>query len=82
MDLWKQGIPVREIVELTGLTRYKVWQAIGDVKGPNSRVKPESHPKANRVLYLANWGYKPHEIADGEGIKLKTVERILECHGI
>ena len=81
LDLWKSGKPVREIIELTGLSKYKVWQMIGPTKGPNSRVKPENHPKSNRVLYLANWGYKPSEIAEGEGIRLKTVERILESYG-
>jgi hypothetical protein len=82
IELWKAGVPVREIVERTGLTKYKVWQAIGQTKGPKSRHKPEKHPKAERVIYLFNWNYKPHEIAEGEGMKLKTVQRIIECHGI
>lgn len=80
--MWKSGVPVREIVERTGLTKYKVWQAIGQVKGPKSRHKPEKHPKAERVIYLYKWNYKPSEIAEGEGMNLKTVERILETHGI
>jgi hypothetical protein len=82
IEMWKAGVSVREIVERTGLTKYRVLQSIGQVKGPKSRHKPEKHPKAQRVIYLYKWNYKPHEISEGEGINLKTVQRIIECHGI
>jgi hypothetical protein len=82
IEMWKAGVTVREIVERTGLTKYRVLQSIGQTKGPRSRTNPEKHPKAERVIYLYKWNYKPHEISEGEGINLKTVQRIIECHGV
>lgn len=84
-ELYLQGKTYREITELTGLGRRKIeYWAIEKYKLPQRCVKkivlktpPE---KIDKVLRLNQWGYEPEEIAEGEFLKLKEVQKIIEIH--
>ena len=65
-----------EIEQITGIRKKRLEYLIYHKMG--LKREPKKHPKTDRVLHLKTWGYNPEEIAEGEGIKLKTVRKILE----
>lgn len=75
-ELYLNHTPINEIERITGVPRKKLEYLIYHKMG--LKRDPIINPKTDRVMYLTKWGYKPHEIAEGEGMKLKTVERILK----
>ena len=78
IKLYKEGKTLKEIKEITGLSKHHVEKEIYQVHGLSKRRKrSEPHPKAEKVLHLSRWGYKPEEIAEGENIPLRSVLIIL-----
>lgn len=76
-DLFLQGYKLREISSRTGLNIRKVEYLVYEKLSLPRRRKELNDPNRDRILYLSRWGYEPEEISEGEGIKLKTVKRII-----
>lgn len=75
--LFIQGFKLKDISSKTGLNIRKVEYLVYEKLSLPRRRKELNDPNRDRILYLSKWGYEPEEISEGEGIKLKTVKRII-----
>lgn len=76
-NLFIQGYKLKDISSKTGLNIRKVEYLVYEKLSLPRRRKELNDPNRDRILYLFKWGYEPEEISEGEGIKLKTVKRII-----
>lgn len=76
-NLFLQGFKLREISEMTGVNIKNIEYIVYSKFNLPRRRKPSSNINESRILHLTKWGYGPEEISVGEGIKLKTVKRVL-----
>lgn len=76
-NLFIEGYKLKDISSRTGLNIRKVEYLVYEKLSLPRRRKELNDPNRDRILYLSRWGYEPEEISEGEGIKLKTVKRII-----
>lgn len=79
--LFIEGYKLKDISSKTGLDMRKVEYLVYEKLSLPRRRKELNDPNRDRILYLFKWGYEPEEISEGEGIKLKTVKRIINGEG-